>query len=59
MTLAQDLGEHRQPFLAAILLVAGEQHDVLALARARFCRIRHTAGAALPARGRHQRDEHA
>jgi hypothetical protein len=34
VALAEDLREHRQRLFAAVLLVAGEEDDVLALARA-------------------------
>jgi hypothetical protein len=40
VALAEDLGEHRQPFLAAVFLVAGEKHQVPAGARAGAGRIR-------------------
>ena len=45
--LAQDLGQHRQRFLAAVLLVAGEKHDVLPLAGARPGRVTDARGAVL------------
>jgi hypothetical protein len=34
VALAEDLRQHRQAFLAAVFLVAGEEDDVLALAGA-------------------------
>ena len=39
VALAEDLGQHRQRFLAAVLLVAGEEDDVPALSGPGFLRI--------------------
>ena len=39
MAHGQDSGQHRQPFLGAILLVAGEEDDVLALPGSRFALV--------------------
>jgi hypothetical protein len=44
--LAEDFGKHRQSFLGTILLVAGEEDKVLALARALFSLVGHPVLAA-------------
>ena len=47
VALAEDLAQHRQRFLGAVLLVPGDQHDVLALAGTFLTFVRDPAGLRL------------